>query len=253
MSALAKPVIQVSAVGKQYTPLTSRPSLRHEADQLIQRAMGKASPVNWEKPPFWALRQVSFTVTAGESVALIGRNGAGKTTLLRILANITAPSTGDVVVTGRCVGLISLGAGFRGALTGRDNLFLSAAIYGVSPLELRPLLPYILEFAELGDFIYQPIKSYSSGMLARLGFSLAVHILPEIILLDEILAVGDAAFREKCWAKLDALRAEGRTLILVAHDEGAVLRLCDRALWLHNGELRADGAIEDVLAEYQSS
>lgn len=202
--------------------------------------------------PFWALRGISFTIRAGESVALIGRNGSGKTTLLRVLCGITRPNRGRVAVAGRFAAMIGLGAGFNTERTGRENIFLNAAIHGTAPKQVAGLLDAIIDFAELGEFIDVPVKRYSSGMVTRLGFSIAVHILPDIIFIDEVLAVGDAAFQEKCLARIHQMRAEGRTIVFVSHAPSLVSQVCERAIWLHQGRLRLDGSVAHVLAEYEA-
>lgn len=204
------------------------------------------------EPPFWALRDVSFELAPGEAVALIGRNGSGKTTLLRILAHITRPTRGSVHVSGRFATLIALGAGFDSERTGRENIFLNAAIQGVHPTVVNDLLPEIMSFSELGNFIDVPVKRYSSGMITRLGFSIAAHIFPEIIFVDEVLAVGDAGFQEKCMNRILEMKGEGRTLLFVSHDAGAVRTLCDRAIWLHQGQVQMDGPTESVLSHYDA-
>lgn len=216
---------------------------------LLQRWMGLPSH-HLEPEPFWALRGVSFTVDAGESVAIIGRNGAGKTTLLRLLADISEPTAGTIGVQGHSVALLGLGAGFDNERTGRENIYLNAAIYGIAPREVAAIIEPILVFAELGDFIDRPIKRYSSGMRARLAFSIAIHILPDIIMLDEILSVGDAAFQIRCLERIDQMKSEGRTILLVSHSNSSIRQLCERAIWLNEGRIMQDGATAEVLANY---
>jgi ABC-type polysaccharide/polyol phosphate transport system ATPase subunit len=244
------PVIVADHIWKSYRPRTHQISLRHEAAKLLkqpfQRSPGDPSEV------FWALQDVTFSVRAGESVALIGRNGSGKTTLLRVLCGITRPARGHSAVNGRFATLIALGAGFNFERTGRENIFLNAAIQGVQPKKITQFLDDIIEFAELGEFIDVPVKRYSSGMVTRLGFSIAVHILPEIIFIDEVLAVGDAAFQQKCIERILQMKAEGRTLMFVSHASDTVQELCERAIWLHQGRLRMDGPTAGVLDAYGS-
>lgn len=205
-----------------------------------------------KKNRFQCLKNVSFRIDRGEAVALIGKNGAGKSTLLKIVSGILPPEQGSVRCFGRITPLLRLGAGFDSNASGLENIYLNAAILGYTKKEIDEKLPPILEFSELGDFIYAPIKTYSSGMLARLGFSIAVNMPSEILLIDEILAVGDLAFSKKCYKKLDELRADGTTFLIVSHSE-SVKRYCSRALWLDNGSIRADGNIQEVFKEYSDS
>lgn len=245
---MSPPIIAAENVSKTFVLHRRELSLRHEALGLLRGALGRRPA----PPPFYAVRDLSFTMQPGESLAIIGRNGAGKSTLLRLLAGIFTPSAGRIVMRGRVAALIGLGAGFLPTLTGRENIHLSAALYGLAPRELRMRLDAIIDFAELGEFIDVPVKDYSSGMQARLGFSVAAHVAPEILLLDEVFAVGDAAFQQKCMHKIIALRDEGRSLVFVSHAAGAVRWLCERALWLHEGALRLDGPTEEVLAAYHA-
>lgn len=205
-----------------------------------------------QKNKFQCLENVSFQIDRGEAVALIGKNGAGKSTLLKIVCGILPPEHGNVRCNGRITPLLRLGAGFDSNADGIENIYLNAAILGYTKKEIDDKMPAILEFSELGDFIYAPIKTYSSGMLARLGFSIAVNMPSEILLIDEILAVGDLAFSKKCYKKLDELRAQGTTFLIVSHSE-SVKRYCSRAIWLDNGTIRADGNIQTVFNAYADS
>ena len=189
---MSDPVIIAQKVYKRYRRIEHRLSLRHEAASLLRRVLTRQSEM--EAKPFYALQDVSFSVNKGEAVGIVGRNGSGKTTLLRILSGIARPTSGTVAVHGRFTALIGLGAGFLPDLSGRKNIYLNAAIYGMAPHEVDAIIEDIIDFSEIRDFIDTPIKYYSSGMNARLGFSVAIHILPDIIFLDEVLAVGDAAF-----------------------------------------------------------
>lgn len=205
-----------------------------------------------QKNKFQCLENVSFQIDRGEAVALIGKNGAGKSTLLKIVCGILPPEHGNVRCNGRITPLLRLGAGFDSNADGIENIYLNAAILGYTKKEIDDKMPAILKFSELGDFIYAPIKTYSSGMLARLGFSIAVNMPSEILLIDEILAVGDLAFSKKCYKKLDELRAQGTTFLIVSHSE-SVKRYCSRAIWLDNGTIRADGNIQTVFNAYADS
>ena len=245
------PAIIADHVSKRYRRTTHQVSLRHEAQRLLIRAVHRGRQAAEE--PFWALHDVNFTIRAGESVALVGRNGAGKTTLFRVLCGITHASQGRAIVNGRFATLIALGAGFNMERTGRENIYLNAAIQGVPPREVKAFIEEIIAFSELGEFIDAPVKRYSSGMVTRLGFSIAAHIFPDIIFIDEVLAVGDIAFQQKCMDRIMAMKAEGRTLMFVSHAAQSVRDLCERAIWLDHGQVRMDGPVEAVLTEYQAA
>jgi lipopolysaccharide transport system ATP-binding protein len=199
---------------------------------------------------FWGLRNVTFDVPRGTSVGIIGRNGAGKSTLLKLLAGITAPSEGRITIQGRLAALIEVGSGFHPELTGRENVFLSGAILGMRRRELAAKLPSILEFAGVETFVDTPVKWYSSGMYVRLGFSIAAHLEPDILLVDEVLAVGDAEFQMKCLARIDEMRRRGITIIFISHDLTAVQKLCDQAILLEKGCVAAIGPPSVVIADY---
>lgn len=213
--------------------------------ELVVRAFKK----NLKRKKFECLKGVSFDVHSGEAVALIGRNGAGKSTLLKIVSGILKPTTGYAKRYGRITPLLRLGAGFDGNATGLENIYLNAAILGYTKKDIDEKVPAIIEFSELGDFIYSPIKTYSSGMLARLGFSIAINMESEILLIDEILAVGDIAFNKKCHEKLAELQKKGLTFLIVSHGE-AVKRYCKRAIWIDGGVVREDGDINVVFKHY---
>ena len=198
------------------------------------------------------LRGVSFSIERGGGVAIVGRNGAGKSTLLRLLAGIMQPTSGSVEVAGRSTALLSLQPGFNRELSGLDNLRLGGAFLGIGPMQMSDLLPEIIAFSELGAAVDAPLKTYSSGMQARLGFSLALHALTEIVLVDEAIMVGDKAFQEKCILRIEAALAEGRTLVLVSHSEDIIRRLCQRALCLEGGQIVADGPVDSVLTHYHA-
>src|SRR6185503_12702343 len=202
---------------------------------------------------FWALRDVSFRVEPGTILGVIGPNGAGKTTLLKVLARVITPTTGRVVGVGRVVSLLELGAGFDPDLPARDNILMNAAILGVSRHEAQRQIPEILQFAEVEQFINSPLRHYSSGMYLRLAFSVAIHMNPQILLADEILAVGDMAFQERCQQKVAEMGKSGLTVLFVSHDMDAILRTCNRVMWLHQGEIRRLGDPEDVVDEYQNA
>jgi ABC-type polysaccharide/polyol phosphate transport system ATPase subunit len=200
---------------------------------------------------FWALRDVSFHIAPGESVGLIGHNGSGKSTLLRIAAGVMRATRGVVRVEGRVSPMIELAAGFDPELTGRDNVFLNGALMGHSRREMAGKFDRIVEFSELGEFIDVPVKNYSSGMYARLGFAIAVDVSPEILMIDEVLAVGDERFQAKCMARIREIVAQGCTILHVSHDMAGVAELCRRVLVMHHGELVFDGAPEAAIARYR--
>jgi len=202
---------------------------------------------------FWALKDVSFDVRRGEALGVVGPNGSGKTTLIKLLARITAPDRGDITIAGRLMSLVEVGAGFHPDLSGRDNVFLNAAIFGVPVADVRKRFDRILEFSALADFIDAPVKTYSSGMFVRLGFAVAAHLDADILLLDEVLAVGDLAFQARCMDRIGEIRRSGRTILLVSHDLAAVERLCDNALLLTSGEVAGEGTPRDVIEKYQIS
>jgi ABC-type polysaccharide/polyol phosphate transport system ATPase subunit len=197
-----------------------------------------------------ALKGIDVSVWAGETVALIGRNGSGKSTLLSLIGRIYRKTAGVLEVRGRVSPLLELGAGFVWDLTGLENIYLNGAILGIPRKRLNQIAGKIVEFSELGDAIDTPIRTYSSGMLMRLGFSIAVHADSEILLVDEVLAVGDEAFQEKCYAQIERFQKEGRTILFVSHDMDAVRRVARRVVWLHNGVLREDGPTEAVIPRY---
>ena len=221
-----------------------RPTTLREA---FARSFRRSSNVH----AFQALKGVSFQARAGETLGIIGRNGSGKSTILKIIAGVYSPTAGEVEVKGHVSPLIELGAGFDPELTGRENVILGGALMGVDPLEMKDKMEAILAFAELDEFIDVPIKQYSSGMYARLGFAVATEINPDILLVDEILAVGDGAFQRKCLERMDNFHRQDKTIIFVSHDLGSVQRLCDRVLLLDHGRVLAEGSPEQVIARYQ--
>ncbi len=200
----------------------------------------------------WALKDISFEIRPGEVVGIIGKNGAGKSTVLKILSRITDPTMGYVDLYGRVGSLLEVGTGFHEELTGRENIFLNGAILGMTRSEIERKFDEIVAFSEVEKFIDTPVKHYSSGMYLRLAFAVAAHLEPEILLVDEVLAVGDAAFQKKCLGKMDSVAKEGRTVLFVSHNMGAITQLCERTLWLENGEIKLDGPPSDVVAAYLS-
>lgn len=251
-AAQPQEVVRVSHVYKEYRQHMHQLSLRHETGAALQRMLGRYVKKEAQEP-FYAVRDVSFTVRKGEAVGIVGQNGAGKTTMLRLLSGITRPTKGSVEVIGNFATLIGVSAGFNFDMPGRRNIYLNAAFFGWNPEQVREIEQQIVDFADIGEFIDAPVKVYSSGMVARLGFSIAIHLLPDIIFLDEVLSVGDAKFAAKCQERIYGLRDEKRTIVLVSHSPASVKELCTRALWMNHGQLLLDGAPEEVLDAYASS
>ena len=246
--------IHIERLGKRYRigaalngNRTFREALVEAARAPFRRAKARA---NGDSDVIWALRDVSLVIRHGDVVGIIGRNGAGKSTLLKILSRITEPTTGRVRLRGRVGALLEVGTGFHSELTGEENIYLSGAILGMKRTEIRRKFDEIVEFSEVGKFIRTPVKRYSSGMYLRLAFAVAAHLEPEILLVDEVLAVGDASFQKKCLGKMDAVAGEGRTVLFVSHNLGAVQRLCRTAVLLDHGEVKAHGAAPEVTALY---
>src|ERR1700729_2631821 len=219
---------------------------RRPADRLRELLPG-SSPRHTD---FWALRDIAFNVEKGETLSLVGPNGCGKSTLLQIVSGILQPTTGRVVTRGRIAALLELGAGFNPEFTGRENVFLNGEILGFSPAEIARMLPGIEEFAGIGDFIDRPGKEYSSGMDVRLAFTTAIHVDPDILIVDEALAVGDAIFANRCIRKFEELKEKGVTILFVSHDLGLVKQLSHRAVFLLNGRIEAIGSPKDVIDRY---
>jgi ABC-type polysaccharide/polyol phosphate transport system ATPase subunit len=234
-------VIEVRDLGIRYSlRLTKKNTLRHTFINLFTKKDGPKD--------FWALRNVDFDLVHGQSLAVIGPNGAGKSTLLQVLAGILTPSEGDVLVRGQISSLLTLGAGFDQELTGRDNILLAGAFLGLEHREVLERLEPIVEFADLGEFIDAPIKTYSSGMRARLGFSIATSVDPDVLLLDEVLATGDAIFRAKSKARILELVHSAKAIVLVTHDMGWVTEFCNRAMLIERGHVVMQGEPDDVVA-----
>ena len=199
---------------------------------------------------FTALKNISFEVSSGETVGIIGKNGAGKSTILGLLAGVLKPTSGQVTVAGRIAPLLELGAGFHPELSGRENILLNGILLGMLKREVEEKRDAIIEFSELEEFIDQPIRTYSSGMLARLGFSVAVHCEPDILLLDEVLSVGDQDFQKKCIEKMLGFKRSGKTIIFVSHSAQQIEEICDRVIWIEKGKVELSGNVEEVLPNY---
>jgi len=245
--------VTVENVSKRYRKgRTGYHTLREDIYNLTGRliSLGGDKRRDTDAEHIWALQNVSFQIEQGERVGVIGRNGSGKTTLLRLMAGITRPTHGKIMVRGRLGVLIEIMAGFHPELTGRENIYLNGAIMGMSQKEIKRKFDEIVAFAELEDFIDTPIKRFSSGMHVRLGFAVAAHLDPDILLIDEVLAVGDAAFQKKCLGKMEDAAQEGRTVVFVSHNMASVINLCPRAILLVAGKKYSDGPSSDIIAEY---
>jgi lipopolysaccharide transport system ATP-binding protein len=249
-------VIKVSSLGKQYRiggaskPYkTIRESVTDLALSPFRKIKASLTKVD-DSDTFWALKDVNFEVNRGEVVGIIGRNGAGKSTLLKILSRITEPTEGQVEIDGRVGSLLEVGTGFHPELTGRENIYLNGAILGMKRTEIARKFDEIVAFAETEKFLDTPVKFYSSGMYTRLAFAVAAHLEPEILIVDEVLAVGDAQFQKKCMGKMGEVAKHGRTVLFVSHNMGALVNLCPRAIWLSSGKLALDGKSSEVVGAY---
>ncbi|HXH83596.1 MAG TPA: ABC transporter ATP-binding protein, partial [Candidatus Tectomicrobia bacterium] len=252
---MAETVIAVRNLSKRYTrgPDPVR-RFRERLNALTwapyRRLRGRPAPVIPRRETFWALRDLTFDVARGERVGIIGRNGAGKSTLLKILSRIVYPTEGEARIRGRVTSLLEVGTGFNPDLTGRENVYLNASLHGLHRHEIDARFEEIVEFSGVRDFIETPVRHYSSGMFMRLAFSVAAHLDPDILLLDEVLAVGDLAFQQKCLKRVEGLTSEGRTVLFVSHSMEAIARFCDRCIWLDKGLIVCDGRAPEVIDAY---
>lgn len=245
-AAPGEPLIQLENVSKRFAMQRERQRSFQEIFIRFVRRQKQLEDI------FWPLKHLSLTINRGDCVGVIGPNGSGKSTLLKLITGILTPDEGEMMVNGRISSLLELGAGFHPDLTGRENIYLNGSIYGLSRAEMNKRLGSIIEYAELGDFIDTPIKHYSSGMYVRLGFAVAIHTNPDLLLVDEVLAVGDATFQRKCLKSIQQFRDNGGTLFLVSHDLGTIQSICKRAIWLEHGQMQADGHPTEVVMEYIS-
>ncbi len=234
--------IELNRVSKAFYRHSGRELLRRHLAALLSRR---------RKEKFWALQDVSFRIEPGEGVALVGTNGAGKSTLLSVISGLAEPDGGSVRTEGRIGALLQLGAGFHPDLTGTENLRLNAAMLGLTRRRTEELFDSIISFAEIGDFMEEPLRTYSSGMTMRLAFAVAVHMDPDIFIVDEILAVGDYSFQVKCHQKIVDLKRSGKTLLAVSHAAAAITDVCERGIWLERGRVVQDGPLTDVVAAYE--
>jgi lipopolysaccharide transport system ATP-binding protein len=239
-----QPLLQMRQVSKRFV-------MHHEKQRSFQESFIRFVQRKRDRGrQFWALNDVSLEVHAGDCFGIVGSNGSGKSTLLKLITGIVQPTNGNVITNGRIASLLELGAGFHPELTGRENIFLNGSVFGLSRRQMLKRLDEIIDFTELGDFIDTPIKHYSSGMYVRLGFAVAIHIDPDLLLVDEVLAVGDAAFQHKCLDRIGKFRGQGGTLMFVSHDLETVQTLCNKAIWLEDGQVRAAGGPTDVAMAY---
>ncbi len=235
-------VIKVNNVSKSFTVYFDKANSFKERLLFLGR--------NKKKTNIEILKNVNLDIKKGEVVGLIGINGSGKSTLLKLMTQIIYPNKGYIKTRGKLTSLLELGAGFHPDFSGRENIYFNASIFGLTKQEIDKRLDDIIKFAELGDFIDNPVRTYSSGMYMRLAFSVAINVDAEILLIDEILSVGDEHFQEKCFKKLEELKEEGKTIVFVTHSLGSVERFCTRAVWLHKGEIKLDGNVEEVIKTY---
>jgi ABC-2 type transport system ATP-binding protein len=235
-------LIEVDSVWKSFR-------LYNERQRYLIAALLRGRRSRYDE--FWALSDVSFIVDEGKTFGVVGSNGSGKSTLLKCLTGIIYPEKGKIEVNGRLAALLELGAGFQPELSGRENIFLNGAILGLHRRELEKCYDDIVEFSELGRFIDTPVRNYSSGMVIRLGFAIAAHVNPEILIIDEVLSVGDQAFQKKCVDKVNSFKNQGKTILVVSHSLGLIEELCESAIWLDQGQLRASGTADEVIAQYQ--
>jgi ABC-type polysaccharide/polyol phosphate transport system ATPase subunit len=223
---------------------------RHTGQLLLRSHLRNRFSRRIPADTFYALKNVSFAMQPGEGVAVVGANGAGKSTLLSLVAGLVPPDRGTVIVNGRVAALLELGSGFHGDLTGAENVHLNAALLGISRRRMSAIYQEIVDFSELADFMDEPLRTYSAGMVMRLAFSVAVNVDPDILLVDEVLAVGDSSFQAKCFEKVLDFRRRGKSILCVSHVSGMVQQLCDRAIWLDHGDLMLDGPIAEVADAY---
>ena len=234
--------IEFKNVSKSFHRHTGRLLLRNRVAAWLRKE---------HRERFYALKNISFSVEEGEGLAVVGPNGAGKSTLLGLVAGLAKPDTGGITVTGLSAALLELGSAFHPDLTGAENVRINASLIGLTRRRTAELFDQIVDFADIGDFIGEPLRTYSTGMIMRLAFSVAVNVDPEILLIDEVLAVGDQAFQAKCFDRIHQFRRAGKTLLCVSHANGMVQELCDRAIWLDRGELMMSGRLRDVLEAYE--
>ena len=259
---MSKAVLKVENISKQYRlGQLGTGTISHDLNRWFHKLRGKEDPylklgdVNDRSVAdgseyVWSLKDINFEVKQGEVLGIIGKNGAGKSTLLKILSQVTTPTTGQIKVKGRIAALLEVGTGFHPDLTGRENIFLNGAILGMTKQEIKIKLDEIIDFSGVAKYLDTPVKRYSSGMMVRLGFAVAAHLEPEILIVDEVLAVGDAEFQKKCLGKMKLISGEGRTILFVSHDMTAMKKLCNKILLLKNGRVNSIGDVDQVIDLY---
>jgi lipopolysaccharide transport system ATP-binding protein len=250
LATMPKPIIELDKVGKRYRIRAQRERYLHLRDEIAKTFRRLGTKAQGRVQDFWALRDVSFSVDEGEAVGIIGRNGAGKSTLLKILSRITPPTEGRITMRGRVASLLEVGTGFHPELSGRENIYLNGAILGMTRSEVKRKFDEIVAFSEVEEFLETPVKRYSSGMYVRLAFAVAAHLDPEVLIVDEVLAVGDAAFQKKCLGKMESVAKAGRTVLFVSHNMAAVNRLCQRAVVLDHGLVIIDAPAAEATTRY---
>ena len=249
-----RPIIELQGISKKYRlGRIGSTSIRDSVERTWNRLRRGNGNSKAARGDFWALRDLSFTIQPGETVGLIGQNGAGKSTLLKILSRITEPTRGEAILRGRPASLLEVGTGFHPDLSGRENIFLNGAILGMRTHEIRKKFDEIVAFSEVEQFIDTPVKRYSSGMYVRLAFAVAAHLEPEILLVDEVLAVGDAAFQKKCLGKMGDVARQGRTVLFVSHNMASILALCERVILLKDGTMLGNGPTQEIVRDYLKS
>lgn len=254
-------VIETHKLSKKYVIATSQEgystlieTMAKGALNCLKRFKSPFKPTEkTQSKDFWALKNVDIEIAQGDRVGIIGRNGAGKSTLLKILSRIVTPTSGQIKIRGRVASLLEVGTGFHPELTGRENIYLNGAILGMGKHEINKKFDEIFAFSEVGKFLDTPVKRYSSGMITRLGFAIAAHLDPDLLIVDEVLAVGDALFQQKCLKKINEMGSHGRTVIFVSHDVGSILSICNKGIYLANGEVKAQGSIDACVNSYMSS
>ncbi len=253
-----RPIITIENLGKRYhigaagIPVMRYATLRDSLERALRARFGKGEDHSGNGQTIWAIREVTFDVMPGEVVGIIGKNGSGKSTLLKILSRITEPTTGRVDLYGRVGSLLEVGTGFHPDLTGRENIYLNGAILGMKRREIERQFDTIVDFAEVGKFIDTPVKHFSSGMYVRLAFAVAAHLNPDILIVDEVLAVGDGAFQKKCLGKMEEVTQGGRTVLLVSHSMAMICQLCKKVLLLKDGKVIKQGPAKEVVDYYSA-
>lgn len=251
---MSKPAIEIHDLSKAYTISHQRKpqygTIKDALTTAVQRPFQLLGGPPMDKEKFWALKGISFNVNQGDVVGIVGKNGSGKSTLLKILSRIVEPTQGEVIMRGKVASLLEVGTGFHPELTGRENIYFNGSILGMSRREIESKFNEIVEFSEIEKFLDTPVKFYSSGMYVRLAFAVAAHLEPDILIVDEVLAVGDAEFQKKCIGKMNSVAREGRTVLFVSHNARAIEQLCNKAIWIKSGQISGEGPMRKVLDKY---